>query len=119
MIIEKEKMEIKQSEQNGCVILSIAGKMDVHFVHKIEDDFNQRIKSLTGDILILDLEGVDYISSSALRIFVNTLKVCKEREIQLRFCSLKPAVVKVLELVEMLSLFEVYPDIPSAIEGKV
>lgn len=110
-------MEIIQSEKNGCTIFSLEGKMDVHLVHKIEEDFNKKIQSMTGDVLILNLEKVEYISASALRIFVNAMKMCKEKEIQLRFCSLQPAVVKVLELVEMLSLFQVYKDLDSAIRG--
>ncbi len=110
-------MEIKQSEKNGCSIIKISGKMDVHLVHKIEPEFNSIIQNISSDVLVLDLSDVDYISSSALRIFVNALKICKDKEVKLKFCSLKPAVVKVLELVEMLSLFEVYPDLDSAVNA--
>ncbi|MCE9499667.1 MAG: STAS domain-containing protein [Leptospira sp.] len=111
-------MELKFETKENVAIIHFAGRMDVHFVNRVEEEFNSIISGLNNKVLIINLEKVDYISSSALRIFVTTLKVCDEKDITLKLSSLRPAVVKIFDLVEMTSLFHIYNSLPEALAQK-
>lgn len=107
-------MNIKSEIQNKYTIIHLEGRMDVHYVQNIEEDYLSLISNVGTPNLIINLEKVDFISSSALRIFVTTLKFCKEKKIRLVLTGVKNPVKKIFELVEMNAMFEITDSIKTA-----
>lgn len=62
-------MTIKVYEENGKKIIAPEGKID----HVTVEEFEEKINELCGenDSLILDMAGVEYVSSAALRAILN------------------------------------------------
>ena len=62
-------MTIKVYEENGKKIIAPEGKID----HVTVEEFEEKINDLCGenDSLILDMAGVEYVSSAALRAILN------------------------------------------------
>ncbi|MCB1188795.1 MAG: STAS domain-containing protein [Leptospiraceae bacterium] len=107
-------MNLKSEIQNKFTIIHLEGRMDVHYVQNIEEEYLSLINNVGTSNLIINLEKVDFISSSALRIFVTTLKYCKERKIRLILTGVRNPVKKIFELVEMNSMFEISESLKTA-----
>jgi anti-sigma B factor antagonist len=69
---------------------------------------NDVIRKHTGKNLILNLDDVEYMSSSGLRVFVSLMRTLKESNRSLRLCNLSVAVKKVFEVVELMDMFDIY-----------
>ncbi|MCI0397760.1 MAG: STAS domain-containing protein [Chloroflexi bacterium] len=64
---------------------------------------------------VLDLSGVEYISSAGLRAMVAALRECKKHNGDLRIAAPSQRVAEVLELAGLTSVFEIYDDAVSAV----
>ena len=62
-------MTINTYEENGKAVIAPDGKID----HVTVEEFESKINELgeTNDALILDMAGVEYVSSAALRAILN------------------------------------------------
>ena len=62
-------MTINVYEENGKTVIAPDGKID----HVTVEEFESKINELgeTNDTLILDMAGVEYVSSAALRAILN------------------------------------------------
>ena len=62
-------MTIKVYEENGTKVIAPEGKID----HVTVEEFEKKINELgtANDALTLDMEGVEYVSSAALRAILN------------------------------------------------
>ena len=62
-------MTINVYEENGTTVIAPEGKID----HVTVEEFENRINELgeTNDALTLDMAGVEYVSSAALRAILN------------------------------------------------
>ncbi len=62
-------MTINVYEENGNTVIAPEGKID----HVTVEEFESKISELgeTNDYLILDMAGVEYVSSAALRAILN------------------------------------------------
>jgi anti-sigma B factor antagonist len=69
-------MEITTNTFKHCDLLKIKGRIDSATAPQLE----QAIQALTDQSrfrLILDMRGVEFMSSAGLRVMVNTQKLCK------------------------------------------
>lgn len=65
--------------------------------------------------VVLEMSGVDYISSAGLRAMIALLRECKKHKGDVRLASPSDRVVEVLALAGLDSLFEVYENEASAV----
>ncbi|MBR6328030.1 MAG: STAS domain-containing protein [Lachnospiraceae bacterium] len=61
-------MEILKSNENGAVKLQVKGEIDGSNVKEFELSLREASKST--DKMILDLDGLEYVSSAGLRVFL-------------------------------------------------
>jgi len=101
-------MELKVKDVNNVKVVYLAGRLDVHLSADIEKEINGLIKKFPSSHLLLNLEDVEYMSSSGLRIFVSTMRVLKELNRKLKLSNMNSAVQKIFEVVELMDMFEIY-----------
>ena len=65
--------------------------------------------------VLLDLDGVDLISSAAVTLLRDLYRAIRSRHGELRLCSVRPEIADVLRFTKMDSLFAVYPDLQTAL----
>ncbi|HET7745960.1 MAG TPA: STAS domain-containing protein [Vicinamibacteria bacterium] len=110
-------MEIREDRQDGVLVIAPGGRLDV----TSSTDLERRLLDHLGKgetRFVVDLEGVEYISSAGLRVLLFLAKKLKERSGRVALCALGPAVRQVFDLAGLLPIFAVEPSRQQAV-GRV
>lgn len=111
-------MALNTRTQDNSLIIDLAGRLDVHLASEIEDEINNLIKTDDSSTVILNLENVEYMSSSGLRVFVSLMRTLHEVSRNLKLSNLSQAVQKVFEVVELMDMFDIYESVEEAIASR-
>jgi stage II sporulation protein AA (anti-sigma F factor antagonist) len=99
-------MQIGEEKTGGAFVIAPVGRVDSVSSSELEKVVLSRIDG--GERrLVLDLAGVEYISSAGLRVLLVAAKRLKEPPAALVLCGVGPGVRTVLELAGFLPLFAV------------
>jgi anti-anti-sigma factor len=99
-------MQIGEEKAGGALVIAPAGRLDSVSSSELEKMVVARIDA--GERrLVLDLAGVEYISSAGLRVLLLAAKRLREPPAALVLCGLGSSVRTVLELAGFLPLFVV------------
>jgi anti-sigma B factor antagonist len=101
-------LEINVSELKRCVILEVIGRVDssnaVDFKEAMDKALERRFNNL-----ILNLKGVEYMSSQGLVQMVAILKLLERRGGRIIIAEPSDRVKEVMELAGLDTIFEIYP----------
>ena len=100
-------MEIITEQIGNKLILNINGRIDTLTSRDFESELIKIIESGKTD-LIGDCTGLDYVSSSALRVFLVALKTLKRKNGRFVLLGLQPQIHEVFDISGFLDLFQVY-----------
>jgi len=101
------QMEITGKTVDNVEIVFLNGRLDAYNSNLVENKFNELIDS--GKVkMVADLSGVEYISSSGLRVMLSSLKKLNQLEGTLKLSALQPYVLEVFEIAGFTQLFEIY-----------
>ncbi|MDD5438800.1 MAG: STAS domain-containing protein [Candidatus Omnitrophica bacterium] len=97
-----------QERDKGVYVAAISGRIDSNNYTTFEDEM-QPVLGLSPRILVLDMTGLDYISSAGLGVIFHARKVVESNGGSLVMSNLQPQIRKVFEIVKALpkeSVFE-------------
>lgn len=109
-----ETMEINQTVINNIPIIAVSGRIDATTSKDLETALNDLIDQNNNKIVV-DLAGVEYISSVGLRVMLAALKKVRPRQGDVKLASLQPFVREVFEITGFTKLFSIYPNQGEAI----
>lgn len=101
----------------GKVVAYLTGRLDVAVSGDIEEQLLTAIEKDSIKFMVLNMEKVEYMSSSGFRVAIALLRRLKDEGGQLKICSLKPAVKRIFDVIELTSLFEIYESEDEAISA--
>jgi len=101
-------MNLNIKRVGNVIVVYLVGRLDVHLSAEIEKEINKIIQNETDTHLLMNLNDVEYMSSSGLRIFVSTTRILKEQKRMLKLCNMNNAVKKIFEVVELMDMFDIY-----------
>jgi anti-sigma B factor antagonist len=101
-------MEIDQRIINNIPVITVSGRIDATTSGDFKNTLDSVIDRDYANILI-DLSGVEYISSVGLRILLAALKRVRPKDGDVKLASLQPFVSEVLEIAGFTKLFTVFP----------
>lgn len=80
-------------------------------------EFDNVLKEVVGrkHNVVLEMSGIDYISSAGLRAMIALLRECKKHKGNVRLANPSERVVEVLALAGLDSLFDVYESEAAAV----
>jgi len=113
-------MDIKNKTYNDVLVVSPEGRID----HANSEDFRNSIAPFVdrcrkdGEWMVLDLDGVDYISSAGLRCFMLAEKQAKAQGGMIVVAAMQPVVKEIFEISRFTLVFETFATVPEAI-GKL
>jgi len=103
-------MDIKTKQLKRVDLVEISGRIDSDAAAYLEET----LKAITGRQrfhIVVDMQNLEYISSSGLRALITTLKeVRRWNRGDLRLCSVPPRIQEVLDLAGLAPLFKMYDD---------
>jgi anti-sigma B factor antagonist len=90
-------MEISQTIINNVSVIAVSGRIDATTSPDLESVLNNLIDQKKTEI-VLDLGGVEYVSSVGLRVLLTTLKKVRPQRGDMKLVSLQPFVKEVFEI---------------------
>ncbi len=98
--------------ESGFKMLKLYGRLDAAQMSGI--DLDGLLTGMDQSHGILDLEGLDFVDSSGLALFIKLQKHLAQTEKQLILCSPKETVKQMLRITRLTKLFQLTSDLPSA-----
>lgn len=109
-------MEINVRREKDVVVVSVKGRMGEVSAPEFEKRMNELINE--GDTkFLVDLKGLEYISSAGLRGLLATAKILKEKNGKIFLSGLMGAVKDVFEISQFISIFQTFETVDSALSG--
>jgi len=103
---EELDMEIREERSEGALVIAPAGRVDSNTSGELEGWLQNRLAA--GERrLVIDLAGVEYISSAGLRVLLLTLNKLKAAGGRLALCSMGESVREVFELAGFTAIFTI------------
>ena len=106
-------MEISERKVGSVCIVGLNGRLD----SGTSDTLAQRLHHLIDGgerRLVIDLEKLDYISSTGLRVLLVAAKRLKAVDGRIVLSSLKPHILEVFEIAGFKSIFPIYGNVDEA-----
>lgn len=109
-------MQIKKTKRDNFIIISLAGSMDAYDAEKFESEAAEIVKSGQKQIIV-NLEKLDYISSSGLRALLSMRAQLSKGGGKFRLVSLRDKVLEVFRISKLLNIFEIFENAEDAIKS--
>ncbi len=110
-------ISFSRPEENPDIsIISVKGYVDTTTSAELEESLKRLLKKGRYNIVI-DLEGVNYISSAGWGIFISEIKEIRENGGDLKLAAMIPDVYEVFELLEFQTILESYDSVEEAVRS--
>lgn len=103
-------------EQGEWAVLAVSGEIDI----ATAPGLRERLHALLADgskRLVVDLEDVDFIDSTALGVLVGVLKRARTEGGDVRIACSQPRVLKVFEITRLDNAFDLFDSVDEAVRG--
>ncbi len=102
-------MDITSVDLKRCTLVRLQGRID----GSVAPELGSHLRTITDSgryKIVINMSGVTYTSSAALRELINAWKACRRwNRGDLRLAEVNPTVDKVLELTGLKSQFVIFP----------
>jgi len=109
-------MEVVQDRRNSAIIIYLMGRLD----SGTSREFGKKLLDLVQsgeNRLVLDLKGLDYISSSGLRVLLKAAKELKQKQGRISLCRVKEHIREVFEMSGFISFLPIYGTLEEALKN--
>ncbi len=96
-------------------VVRVSGYVDTTTSHELEKKINSILERRIYNIVV-DLSGVDYVSSAGWGIFIGEIREIREQFGDLKLSGMSPDVYEVFELLEFQNILEAYPTAAEAVQ---
>jgi len=108
-------MEITHSQYKHCDLVKVKGRIDSYTAPQLAETFN-KITDEGRYKILLDMSGLDFMSSAGLRALINTQKVCKRyNRGELGLVAVPENIYAALNLAGFVPLFKFFDDVVTAV----
>jgi anti-sigma B factor antagonist len=108
-------MQVTSISRGGVQALALSGRLDAASAGQVAEPLEALLTSGERRVL-LDLGGVDYVSSAGLQVLLRAAKLADAEGARLVLCGVKAYVLEVLQIVGFAALLEMEPDCARAWE---
>jgi len=109
-------MEIVEKKLGKVDVLSLSGRLDAYSAAEIEKKLDSLIEGGQPN-LVINLEKLEYISSSGLRVFLAALKKVKKQQGDIKLAGMKPFIKEVFDIAGFTQLFNIFDTQDAAVSG--
>ncbi len=109
-----DNFEVRKLDGHKAIVY-LKGRLDVAVAGQIEEHLMELIEEEKLRYLVLNMEAVEYMSSSGFRVAIALLRRLKDEGGSLKISNLRPAVKRIFDVIELTSLFEIFESEDSAL----
>lgn len=110
-------MNIKKEKIGDFSVLKIKGRIDTMHSNALEDEVNLLFDSGAKN-WVFNCRGMNYISSSGLRVFLVAQKKVKTINGKLYLCEMQPAIQEIFRISGFSNLFRIFETQEEALENQ-
>ena len=107
-------MDIREERHGSVCVVTLRGRLDV----ATSAAFAERVDRLIAGSqprLLVDLSGVDFVSSAGLRVILAVMKKVKAANGIFALCAVRAPVREVLDMTGFTPLIEIHPEVSTAL----
>ena len=107
-------MQITTNNEAGAAVIRVEGSMDAISVNEFDAEWKKVLEE-GNQCVVVEMSGLEYISSAGLRGILMLAKMPKMKGVKLAFAGMRDMVSDMFKLSGFLTILSVHPDVPSAI----
>jgi anti-anti-sigma factor len=100
-------MEVRHQVYDNSVVVTVAGKVDAVTAGVLENTMRELVDGGRANI-VLDLEGVGYMSSAGLRVLFAYLQKLTALRGRLYLAAVQEPILEIFDTVGFLSVFKLF-----------
>jgi len=110
-------MALQVRSYANALVLGVAGRLDQDNCEAFRADLMVHVERSAhdGGAVILDLCGLEYISSAGLRCFLLASRQAKTQHGRIFMAALQPMVAEIFEISHFNMVFQVFPTVREAL----
>jgi anti-anti-sigma factor len=108
-----------QTRQEGTSahVVTIQGKVNFEVTAQLRDVIRDTVTTHQPKLLVINLEGVNFIDSSGLGLLVAARNSVDKNSGKLHLCGLPPSVKKTFEQTNLTNYFSIFSNEQDALRG--
>lgn len=108
--------QIRHEERDGIIIIHLRGQ----FIGGDETDELRKILNGLAEekktVLVIDLEKVTYLNSTALGVLISTHANFTKRNSKVALCNISKNIENIFVITKLTLVFDIYPTVDDAIK---
>ncbi|MDP2895434.1 MAG: STAS domain-containing protein [bacterium] len=115
--MDQEPKRIVVDQQEGCTIIRFRDKdiLDQVNIHEMGEEMYAAVEGSPGINVVVDFDGVLYLSSSALGKLISLKRRVEENSGTIKMCRIKPEIMEVFRITKLDTIFDIRPDLKAAL----
>lgn len=107
-------MQLTDEHIDDILVVKASGRIDSSTSQTLEQHLMPHLEK-DGTSLVIDLAGVDYMSSAGLRVLLLAAKKIRQHQGQLAICSLQDTIREIFEVSGFMAILSVHPSREAAL----
>src|SRR5512142_792493 len=101
----------------SAAVLQVSGRLDQDTCEGFRVDLMKQVEAAAreGGTVVLDLSGLEYVSSAGLRCFMLASREAKAQHARIFVAALQPMVEEIFEISHFNLVFQVFPTLAEAL----
>ncbi|MGD1173928.1 STAS domain-containing protein [Mycobacterium seoulense] len=112
-----EEFWVNRRDAGGAVILEVSGAVDIITAPSLATHIDVALSG-TPAVLVIDLTGVNFLSSAGITVLVEVQRLTQDSPTSLRVAAQGSATSRTLRIVGLDEFIELYPTVDDALEGR-
>jgi anti-sigma B factor antagonist len=110
-------MNVTSRRYGPAVVLRVSGRLDQDTCEAFRGDLMKEVEAAarSGGGVVLDLSGLEYVSSAGLRCFMLASRQAKQHQMKIYVAALQPMVREIFEISHFNLIFQVFPTVREAL----
>ena len=101
-------MQIKTRHVDNVLVFDMEGRLEHQTSDDANDEMTRIIKDSHNKMILLNLKGLEYVSSSGLSVILSAAKLVQSSRGKIKVCEAKGKVKEVMEVTGFNKLLPVY-----------
>lgn len=108
-------MVVTEERSGSALVLQVAGRIDSNTAPAFEAALVPAVSK--ESFVVIDMTSVEYVSSAGLRALLVAAKKARATGGKIKLAAMAPQIREVFDISGFSSLFDIQPDVASAVAG--